>query len=239
MSKGKQVHTGGQKSTAPKPQNRNPKKNSGQTVNAPAPPEKKNKALIIGIAGALLIVVAILVASAGGGGRSSSGGAPVATEEEARYIGRLLPAGYAPPAVAEPAAYTSTIEMTELTATLTDTQVKVPLADVTNAKIALVQYEGAKSLPVMAFVKPSGKLFVGVSFCPPCQGEWQTIQPDGTLTCNSCGTKRDLETQVGISGACKLYPIDEIPVTIVDGEIVFERAVLDNWTAQPLDRKVG
>ena len=23
----------------------------------------------------------------------------------------------------------------------------------------------------------AGKLFVGVSFCPPCQGQWQTIQP--------------------------------------------------------------
>ncbi|PKQ28977.1 MAG: hypothetical protein CVT60_07730 [Actinobacteria bacterium HGW-Actinobacteria-10] len=122
-----------------------------------------------------------------------------------------------------------------------DTQVSVPLADLTDAKLSILQYDRAdgQQLPLIAYVKPSGTLFVGISFCPPCEGEWQTIQADGTLTCNSCGTKRDLETMAGISGSCKLYPLDELPATLVDGNVVIERAVLDSWTPQPLDRKVG
>lgn len=137
-------------------------------------------------------------------------------------------------------SYDATVEMTELTATTTDTQIAVPVADVAEAKIAIFRYETASGpLPLIAYVKPSGALFVGVSFCLPCEGEWQTIQSDGTLTCNSCGTKRDLETGVGVSGTCKLYPLDELPVTVAADTISIDRAVLDSWTPQPLDRKVG
>lgn len=209
---------------------------------APASPPKKRTGLYLGIA-AVLVIGGIAIATAGGGDGGTAGNAPVQpSPEEAAYIGRLLPASYEATTVAEPATYDSVVEMTEVPATTGDTQVTIPLADVVNAKLSLSQYEPAgapKPLPLIAYVKPSGELFVGISFCPPCQGEWQTIQPDGTLTCNSCGTKRDLETQAGISGTCKLYPLDELPVTIVDGNITIDRAVLDSWTPQPLDRKVG
>ena len=49
----------------------------------------------------------------------------------------------------------------------------------------------------------------------------------------------DPETGIGISGACKLYPLDELPVTVSGGKIVVEKALLDTWTAQPKDRPVG
>lgn len=212
---------------------------------APAPePSKGNSKLAILIAVAAVAVIGVIVAVSVGGGESQSGtggGVRQPSAEEAPYIGRLLPAGYTEPTVAEPTVYTSTVEMAELTAAVTETQVTVPLSQVTGAKIALIQYqrEGEAPLPLIAYVKPSGGLFVGVSFCPPCQGEWQTIQADGTLTCNACGTKRDLETQAGISGSCKLYPIDELPVTVEGDTITIDRAAIDSWTPQPLDRKVG
>lgn len=217
-------------------------KSGQQKKSAPPPPApKKRTGLYIAIAAVILIGG---IAIFGNGGRDSnpSSSVPTASAEEAKYIGRLLPDGYQEPTVAEATRYTLTVEMTELAATVTDTQVSVPVGDVAGAKIALFQYQPAgatQSLPLIAYVKPSGKLFVGVSFCPPCQGEWQTIQADGTLTCNSCGTKRDLETMVGISGSCKLYPLDELPVTIVDGNITVDRSVIDSWTPQPLDRQVG
>ncbi|MBE0417947.1 MAG: DUF2318 domain-containing protein [Coriobacteriia bacterium] len=210
----------------------NKQRGPSQKQQAPAP--RKNIGGLVVIAAIVVILIVIIVGS-------RSGGVPEASPEEARYIGRLLPAGYQPPTVADPTDYTSTIEMAELTVTPGDTQLTVPVAELTAARIALFKYQkpdGAQ-LPLIAYVKPSGALFVGVSYCPPCQGEWQTIQADGTLTCNACGTKRDLESMVGISGACKLYPLDEIPVTIAGDDVVIERAGLDTWTPQPLDRKVG
>jgi hypothetical protein len=186
-------------------------------------------------------IIASSVAGQKGGERDGTKTAAQPAADEAKYLGRLLPANYQAPAVADATTYTSVKEMAELTATLGDAELAVPVADVTNATIVLFKYEkpGTDAIPMIAYVKPSGKLFVGVSYCPPCQGEWQTIQPDGTLTCNACGTKRDLESMVGISGTCKLYPLDEIPATIVGPDIVIERAALDSWTPQPLDRKVG
>ena len=49
----------------------------------------------------------------------------------------------------------------------------------------------------------------------------------------------DPETGIGISGACKLYPLDELPAKIQGDRIVVDRTVLDNWTVQPTDRQVG
>jgi hypothetical protein len=207
-----------------------------QKGNAPEPKKSRTGLIIVAVV-AVLAVAAIVVSGLGG----QKGTVLEPTAEEARYMGRLLPATYEPPTVAEPLEYRSVWKMKELTATLGDTQLTVPLADVTDARIVHFEYEasGAGALPLVAYVRPSGALFVGVSYCPPCQGEWQTIQADGTLTCNSCGTKRDLETMVGISGTCKLYPLDELPATIVDGNISIDRSAIDSWTPQPLDREVG
>jgi hypothetical protein len=84
-----------------------------------------------------------------------------------------------------------------------------------------------------------GELFVGVSYCPPCEGEGQRIESDGTLTCEACGTKRNLETNEGISGACRLYPLDEVPSAVSGDLITLDTTVLETWIAQPLDRPIG
>ncbi|HZL05648.1 MAG TPA: Fe-S-containing protein [Coriobacteriia bacterium] len=204
-----------------------------------APEPKRSKAGLIVLA--VLVVAVLGVVASSLAGQRGGGEERTPTTDEARYMGRLLPVGYQAPVVGQATTYSSAVEMTELTAALSDTQLVLPVSDVTSAKLALFKYErpGADSIPMIAYVKPSGKLFVGVSYCPPCQGEWQTIQPDGTLTCNACGTKRDLESMVGISGACKLYPLDEIPVTVVGSDVEVERSALDSWTPQPLDREVG
>lgn len=210
---------------------------------SPATPAPGKKGVLVGIVAALLIgavVVVSLVTGSGSDGNATAGGLKPSAEEQP-YIGRLLPAGYAAPQVSEATTYDSTVEMTELALTSSESSLTVPVAEVTSSKLSLFQYTlpSGEELPLIAYVKPSGALFVGVSFCPPCQGEWQTIQPDGTLTCNSCGTKRDLETMAGISGSCKLYPLDEVPVSTVGEDLVIDRAVLDSWSPQPLDRAVG
>jgi nitrite reductase/ring-hydroxylating ferredoxin subunit len=161
---------------------------------------------------------------------------------EQRYIGRLLPASYAEASVASPTTYSSTIKMTDVTAVQDAKQVSIPLAGVVSSKIVYFEYTpagGAAPIPMVAYVKPSGKLYVGVGFCLPCKGTRQRIDADGTLTCESCGTKRDLETGVGLSGTCRLYPLDEVPATVSGGKIIVRAAVLNAWTPQPADRPVG
>jgi len=166
--------------------------------------------------------------------------APTASPEEQKYIGRLLPEGYAAPTV-EPVSYTSVTKMTDVTATAKGKKVTLPIAEIIAAKMAFFEYTrpDGQAIPMVAYVRPSGKLFVGVSYCIPCKGTKQYVDADGTLTCDSCGTKRDLETGVGISGACRLYPLDEVVSEVAGDKLVIQKSDLDSWTPQPMDRKVG
>lgn len=190
------------------------------------------------VVGALLVgsIVAAAV-FAGSGARP----APPVSSEEAKYLGRFLPSGYSEPRVTEAAAYSSTWNMSSVTPASGDGGISVPVAEVASKKIVSFKYAkpGGEAIPLVAYAKPSGKLFLGVSYCVPCKGEGQRIESDGTLTCESCGTKRDLETMAGISGACKLYPLDELPAKVSGDKIVVDKSALDGWTPQPLDRKVG
>lgn len=198
----------------------------------------RNRLLLI-FAGVLVAgVVAVVVLSSGGGGSKSAFGV---TANEAKYMGRLLPANYQEPSVAGAQTYTSSVQMTDVKPAVTDSQITVPADAVVSKKIVYFEYprSGGEATPLIAYVKPSGQLFVGVSFCPPCKGKGQSIEADFTLTCATCGTKRTLESGVGVSGACKRYPLDEVPATVAGGKIVVEKAALDKWTPQPLDRPVG
>jgi nitrite reductase/ring-hydroxylating ferredoxin subunit len=220
-----------------------------------APAKKKGATVKTWVAGAfaLIAVVAVvaIVANSGSNGAAATGAPAASTAsgntpaaapaDEQKYIGRLLPASYTEPAVGAASTYSSTIQMSNVTPTQNATQISIALSDVTSKKIVYFEYQkaGAAPIPLMAYVKPSGKLFVAISLCPPCKSTQQTIEADGTLTCASCGTKRDLETGVGISGACRLYPADEVPATVVGGRIVILNSVLNAWSPQPLDRPVG
>jgi nitrite reductase/ring-hydroxylating ferredoxin subunit len=222
------------------------KRKQPQAAAKAQPPAKKGispATWAIGAVAVFALVAAIVFASGGGtpsatGVTASVGSVP---PEEAKYIGRLLPAAYAEPSVATAAPYTSTLQMSDVAVDQGKTQTSISVADVAAKKIVFFQYQrsGAEAVPMIAYVKPSGKLFVGVSFCIPCKSTGQSIEPDGTLRCKACGTKRDAETGVGVSGACRLYPLDELPVSVKGGKIVIENSAIDSWTPQPLDRKVG
>lgn len=209
---------------------------AGAAQPKPAPKKNNTTMLTIGIFAVVAVILGIVVTGGKFGGKGKS---PEPTAEEKKYIGRLLPAGYEAPKVAEPTEVQGT--MVDITATQDDKGVTLPVSDVTTNKIVRFQYTKAdgQAMPLIAYVRPSGKLFVGVSYCIPCQGTGQRLEADGTLTCESCGTKRDPETQVGISGACRLYPLDELPVTVAGDKITIDKAALDGWTQQPTDRKVG
>lgn len=226
------------KKSSPGAHKSEPAKKSGADKGAPA----KSGGKTIWILGGLLlaiVLIATVVSQGGKGSAGTAGGPPKATAEEAKYIGRYLPSGYESPNVG--ATTIQAKPMTPVSAKATDKALTLAESDVKANGIVSFEYEKSASekIPMIAYVRPSGKLFVGVSYCVPCQGTGQSFGDDGTLTCDSCGTKRDLESGVGISGACKLYPLDELPVTLVDGTISIDKSVLDSWTVQPTDRPVG
>ncbi len=231
---------------------RNNRRKSPSAKRPQTPAKKKGANVKTWVAGAfaLIAIVAVVAIVANSGSRgAATTGTPAASAntpaaapaDEQKYIGRLLPASYTEPAVGTPSTYSSTIQMSNVTPTQNATQVSISLSDVTSKKIVYFEYQkaGSAPIPMMAYVKPSGKLFVAISLCPPCKSTQQIIEADGTLTCASCGTKRDLETGVGISGACRLYPADEVPATVVGGRIVILSSVLNAWSPQSLDRPVG
>lgn len=226
---------------------------------APASPSKSSTASSGSQMTRWLIVAIVAVAVAGGvavaaRGKSAAipgsqptpaaaanGGALVAPAEEAKYIGRFLPKGYEETSVTAPGAITADTPMKPVVASAEGDGLAIALADVTASRNVSFEYQkpdGTK-VPLIAYVKPSGKIFVGVSYCVPCKGTGQTLTADGELTCTSCGTKRDPETGIGVSGACKLYPLDELPAKIQGDKLVVDGAALGAWAQQPLDRQVG
>ena len=222
------------------------RKNSTQRVpptqkKAPVPTRKSNPK-VLWITG-VLVALAIAGVWASNGSRGGTGGAKSGSvpAEEQKYIGRLLPASYQEPKIAGVQVYATTVKKTNVTATQTDAGISIPADQVISNKIVYFEYKkaGSDAIPMVAYVKPSGKLFVGVSYCPPCQGKGQRIEAGGTLVCETCGTARTLESGVGISGACRLYPLDELPATLANGKVTVDKAALDTWTPQPIDRPTG
>ena len=203
------------------------------------PNNKKPALLYVVLSIAVIAIVAFVAVYA------SSGKTPGAVEPsavEAKYIGRYLPADFKPVKLTEPVVYDRQIDMVPVTPEVKDGKVIIKAGDVISSRIVYFEYSRPKdsqTISLMAYIKPSGELFTGVSYCPPCGAKYHHFEADGTLTCNSCATKRDPETEAGISGACKLYPADAIAHKLVGENIELAEADLVDWEAQPLDRPVG
>lgn len=235
---GKKHRSGGNRQPAKK-QTANAQSQRSQAKSSKATTKRGSKKLWVAAGVGVAAILAVVAFSSGlRGGAGSASGAPA---EEAKYIGRLLPVGYQEPKPATRAIYTSAVQQTQVQTTDEGAAISIPLAAVTDKKIVSFSYQkqGGDAVPLIAYVKPSGKLFVGIDYCIPCKGVGQRIEPDLTLTCQTCGTKRHLETQIGVSGACKLYPLDEVPSKIAGDKLVVDKATLDAWTPQPLDRPIG
>lgn len=220
------------------------KSKSGSTGNQPAkksaPAKKDNKMLIIAAVVVAAVVVGLFLAGRNGGGGAGSSSL-TADPQEAKYIGRYLPASYTEPSVGEGGKVTADTQMAPITATQDASSTSFPVSEITSKRIVGFTYQKADGtqIPLVAYMKPSGKVVAAVSYCVPCKGTSHTLTTDGALTCDTCGTKRDAETGIGLSGACKLYPLDEMPVTVQGDNIVIDNAALDGWQEQPTDRKVG
>ena len=144
--------------------------------------------------------------------------------------------------ISDPVDFTvGRVDMTPVEYKVEGDVVKIPVAEVIKNKLVRFVFKspdvriedrnlaGSPELPMLAMVSPSGKLTVGVAYCEPCRSTNFHTEQDGTLTCNSCGTKWDAETLEPRSGACGGYPPDEIQVEVKDGEVLIPKSTLESW----------
>lgn len=136
------------------------------------------------------------------------------------------------PVVAGKHDYTTggNLEQTPIEAKVSAGKVSVSLGDVKKYKIVAFDYnKNGKQVPLIAYITPSGRLFTASSMCEPCRSNKFHIEPDGTLTCNACGTKWDLESIQGISGGCPNYPPQEMKSSVAGDKILLDESVIVAW----------
>ena len=121
------------------------------------------------------------------------------------------------------------LQMFDIKAEIRDGKIIVPLDVVLDRRLVSFKYEkyGIK-VPLLAYVSPDGKVVTAVSMCEPCNSERFHVEEED-MVCNSCGTRWELKSLFGISGACQEYPPDPIPSTVVGNEIQIDEKIVANW----------
>lgn len=164
--------------------------------------EKKSvtKFLGIGVAMLLLVVAGFVIFNPG--------------EQEIVYFGEP---------VAEARSYVGEfISMTEVEPEITEDELRLSLSEVDKYNIVSFEVENDEGtlVPFMAYITPSGRLFVGSSMCEPCRGRTFSLAGE-TLFCDVCRTTYTIEEHEFISGAtaCGSYPpVNMNPV--VEGDVI-------------------
>ena len=105
----------------------------------------------------------------------------------------------------------------------------ISLSDVIEKKMVGFTYEGkTKSVDLMAYINPQGKLVTSIAMCDPCNSKsFHTESQE--LVCDNCGTRWNFSNLEGISGTCQKYPPDPIPSEIVAGEIRISQKLVEDW----------
>lgn len=175
--------------------------------------KKNSYPIIIGIVIVLLVAAGVIIFFMN---RSTSDetnyyGEPVA--ESRSYIGQV-------------------ISMTSITPEVKEDKVIFPLEEVDSNNIVYFELENDQGelVPIMAYLTPTGRLFVGSSMCEPCRGQKFSLAGE-TLVCDTCKTTYNIETHEFLSGAAvcgELPPVNMNPV-IENGNIVFDYSEVLQW----------
>lgn len=122
------------------------------------------------------------------------------------------------------------IPMSPIESTVQDGRITIPVQAVKEKKLVRFEHnDGSRSLPLLAYLTPSGRLVTAVSVCEPCESTRFHIEGK-TIVCDKCGSRWDLETLSGLSGGCLSYPPDFIPSVVQGGTIQIDEARVKQWT---------
>lgn len=135
--------------------------------------------------------------------------------------------------VATPRSYVGrAVSVTAVETTIEDGKIKIPFSDVDKYSNIFFEVENSEGtlVPMMAYITPSGRLFVGSSMCEPCRGRTFTLADD-KLVCDTCRTTYTIEDHQFLTGAvaCGQYPPVYMSPVIEDGMIVISHEEVLNW----------
>lgn len=101
--------------------------------------------------------------------------------------------------------------------------------EITSKKYVIFAYKNSsKTIPMMIYVTPSGRIVVAVRLCEPCQSTTFTLE-GRELVCDKCGTRWDAESLKGISGGCPDYPPAEMKSVTVGEKLLIGETQILNW----------
>jgi uncharacterized membrane protein len=121
------------------------------------------------------------------------------------------------------------IRMTDITGTVENGKISIPLNVVKEKKIVRFEYEanGAR-IPLLSYVTSTGKVVTAVSVCEPCRSTKFHLKGN-SIVCNACFAEWDMETLRGIKGGCLNYPPDAIPNKVEKGQILIDEKIVAQW----------
>jgi len=175
-------------------------------------PQKSKGPIIIGVIGVVLVASILFFFL-------SSNKA-----EEGQYFGE--------PVVSNRSYIGEFISMTTVEPVIEDGKIRISLKEVDENNIVNFEVENNinEMVPLMAYITPTGRLFVGSSMCEPCRGRTFSLAGE-TLVCDTCRTTYNIEDHTFLSGskACGSYPPVNMNPTIVDDVIYIELDDVLNW----------
>lgn len=127
------------------------------------------------------------------------------------------------------------ISMTEITPDVVDGEIRIPLELVDEHNIVSFELPNDEDVlvPLMAYITPSGRLFVGSSMCEPCRGRTFSLAGE-TLVCDACRTTYTIEDHKFIAGSvvCGQYPPVNLNPRVEDGVIIIDLEEVLNWRSR-------
>jgi uncharacterized protein len=136
-------------------------------------------------------------------------------------------------------------------ATQTPEGISFPVATLTKDYIIGVTYKrtapmpygyqqaaGGNILPLLAYIAPSGRLVTATSFCEPCRSVKFHFEGN-QLVCDTCFTRWDLNTLLGVAGGCVAYPPEEVSAEVRGDQIFMPKADLEAWVPRGYEDLAG
>ena len=174
---------------------------------------KKNSSSSVAIVGAIAVAVIVvsLVYILNGKATSTAGGTSGAQTS--------MPTG--PP----PGPRT---DMTDITAKVANGKITIPAKAVVNNRLVSFTYNGAKTVPLLAYVGPSKKITTAIAVCEPCPATRYAVVGDNLL-CIKCNATWQLETHQSTSNGCPNYAPAILRTKTEGGNLVIQESDVANW----------
>ncbi len=121
------------------------------------------------------------------------------------------------------------IAMKDISATVQDGRISIPVSVLKDRKLVAFEYRVAgKQVPLLAYLSSEGRVVTAVSMCEPCDSRRFHIDR-GQLVCDACGSSWKLDNLESLSGSCGAYPPDAIPSVVEDGQVLIDESLVRQW----------